>query len=207
MKIIHSINLEKKRLELHIESNVFNEYFANFTGYAKTYPNLPKDMQIGRDGSTVIISLPIPILDFSSMNDVQEGIQRIGIEKESTKSLTETVMTLISKFFWMANRHMNQTREFLPLFGYPEEELKNDVLTAMENKRNLLLIENYSDYLDFSSSEKSPEDYYKVAFNQYLINYEDNKSEYCDVVSMIQMGKFEEWREIYKPKLKYTEWF
>jgi hypothetical protein len=207
MKIIHSINLEKKRLELHVESNVFNEYYANFTGYAKTYPNLPKGMQIGRDGSTVIISLPIPVLDFSSTNDMQEGIQRIGIEKESTKSLTETVMTLISKFFWMANRHMNQTREFLPLFGYPEEDLKMDVLTAMENKRNLLLIENYSDYLDFSKSEKSPEDYYKVAFNQYLINYETNKSEYSDVVSMLMLGKFDEWREIYKPKLKYTEWF
>ena len=47
----------------------------------------------------------------------------------------------------------------------------------------------------------------KYEFNQHLIDFEKNKSEYADFVLLVRAGKLDEIRKLYKNKLKKTSWF
>jgi hypothetical protein len=117
------------------------------------------------------------------------------------------VLGIARKFVMGAIRHCTKSIEFIPLFDftgdvrdYSFEEMKTDVVEAIKNKRSLCIIDKFQAYLDNRKDQK-------YEFNQYLIDFNSNPSEYSDFVLMVRNDKLSELRKIYKNKLKRTSWF
>ena len=108
-------------------------------------------------------------------------------------------MGFIYNFTDKVVKNMDKTRECLPLRGYPEEELKKDIVKALNAKRDLLIIDTFQAWVKgMRTGERS--------YNQYLVKYKTQQSEYSDIVLMIVNGKFKEWRKKYKGQLKKVDW-
>lgn len=202
MKIATSIDFSRKRLVISITSNLFTDYYPHFEGLVKDSSGnkLPDKTEVIRQGKdTAMLSFPIPMSPETVRGPGDEGgdeqVQKIGVPMD----LYNSVMGFIYLFTDKAIKNMDKTREYLPLKGYPEEELKKDVIEALDNKRDLLIIDTYSAWINgMKTGERS--------FNQYLVKYKTQKSEYCDIVLMIMTGKFKEWRKKYKPQLTKVNW-
>jgi hypothetical protein len=117
------------------------------------------------------------------------------------------VLDIARKFVMGAIKHCTKSIEFIPLFdftgdirNYSFEEMKTDIIEAVKNKRNLCIIDKFQAYLDNQKDQK-------YEFNQYLIDFNSNPSEYSDFVLMVQNNNLSELRKIYKTKLKRTSWF
>ena len=113
----------------------------------------------------------------------------VGIDRDDM----DGIMEIINKFTNSAIRKELKQTEFIPLEGYEEDLLKEDIKTAVQNKRNLCIIDTYESYL------KNEEDR-KYEYNQYRVDYGTN--EYSDVAILIATGKLSEVRKLYKKKLK-----
>lgn len=200
MKIQTSIDFSRKRLVISITSNLFTDYYPHFEGLVNNDAGrkLPDKTEVIRQGrDTAMLSFPIPMAPetMKSGENDEEQVQKIGVPMD----LYNSVMGFIYLFTDKAIKDMDKTREYLPLKGYPEEELKNDVIKALDAKRDLLIIDTYSSWINgMKTGERS--------FNQYLVKYKTQKSEYCDIVLMIMNGKFKEWRKKYKPQLTKVCW-
>lgn len=202
MKITTSIDFSRKRLVISITSNLFTDYYPHFEGLVKDSSGnkLPDKTEVIRQGKdTAMLSFPIPMSPETMKSGGDEGgdeqVQKIGVPMD----LYNSVMGFIYLFTDKAIKNMDKTREYLPLKGYPEEELKKDVIEALNKKRDLLIIDTYSAWINgMNTGERS--------FNQYLVKYKTQKSEYCDIVLMIANGKFKEWRNKYKSRLTKVNW-
>ena len=200
MKIQTSIDFSRKRLVISITSNLFTDYYPHFEGLVKDSSGnkLPDKTEVIRQGKdTAMLSFPIPMSPETVKGEEggDEQVQKIGVPMD----LYNSVMGFIYLFTDKAIKNMDKTREYLPLKGYPEEELKKDVVNALKNKRDLLIIDTYSAWINgMNTGERS--------FNQYLVKYKTQQSEYCDIVLMITNGKFKEWRKKYKPQLTQVNW-
>lgn len=201
MKIQTSIDFSRKRLVISITSNLFTDYYPHFEGLVgkESGNKLPDKTEVMRQGKdTAMLSFPIPMAPETVKGGDEDGdnqVQKIGVPMD----LYNSVMGFIYLFTDKAIKNMDKTREYLPLKGYPEEELKNDVIKALESKRDLLIIDTYSAWINgMKTGERS--------FNQYLVRYKTQQSEYCDIVLMIMNGKFKEWRKKYKSQLTKVCW-
>lgn len=200
MKIQTSIDFSRKRLVISITSNLFIEYYPHFVGMVNddAGKKLPDKTEVVRQGKdTAMLSFPIPMSSemVKGSENGDDQVQKIGVPMD----LYSSVMGFIYLFTDKAIKNMDKTREYLPLKGYPEEELKNDVIKALNAKRDLLIIDTYSAWINgMKTGERS--------FNQYLVKYKTQKSEYCDIVLMIMNGNFKEWRKKYKPQLTQVSW-
>ena len=106
-------------------------------------------------------------------------------------------MKTVYNFVIGAIRHEYKKTEFIPLEGYPIENMQKEVPEAVKNKRRLCIIKDYDEFLN---AEKTS----KPIYHQYII--EPGSSEYADVVIMIYKGDLEQIRKIYKDKLKLEDW-
>jgi hypothetical protein len=201
MKIQTSIDFSRKRLVISITSNLFTDYYPHFEGLVgkESGNKLPDKTEVVRQGKdTAMLSFPIPMSPETAKIGDEVGdnqVQKIGVPMD----LYNSVMGFIYLFTDKVIKNMDKTREYLPLKGYPEDELKKDVIKALEAKRDLLIIDTYSAWINgMKTGERS--------FNQYLVKYKTQKSEYCDIVLMIMNGKFKEWRKKYKPQLAKVCW-
>ena len=201
MKIQTSIDFSRKRLVISITSNLFTDYYPHFEGLVgkESGNKLPDKTEVVRQGKdTAMLSFPIPMSPETVKGGDEDGdnqVQKIGVPMD----LYNSVMGFIYLFTDKAITIMDKTRDYLPLKGYPEEELKNDVVNALKNKRDLLIIDTYSAWINgMKTGERS--------FNQYLVRYKTQQSEYCDIVLMIMNGKFKEWRKKYKSQLTKVCW-
>jgi hypothetical protein len=202
MKISTSIDFSRKRLVVSVTSNLLIDYYPNFEGLAKSSSGkrLPDKTEVTRESSdTAMLSFPIPLPSEPPAGpfggEGEEQVQKIGVPMD----LYSSVMGFIYLFTDKAIKAMDKCREYLPLKGYPEDKLQEDVKRALETGKDLLIVDTYQAWLDgMKRGERS--------FNQYLIKYKTDKSEYCDVVLMIMNGKFKEWRKKYKSQLKQTNW-
>ena len=165
MKIATSIDFSRKRLVISITSNLFTDYYPHFEGLVKDSSGnkLPDKTEVVRQGKdTAMLSFPIPMSPETVKGPGDEGgdeqVQKIGVPVD----LYNSVMGFIYLFTDKAIKNMDKTREYLPLKGYPEEELKKDVIEALDNKRDLLIIDTYSAWIN---GIKTGERY----FNQYLV--------------------------------------
>ena len=209
MTINNEVDLPRKRFVVNIVSNIFQGYFPHFEGLIKKrkskLPPGTECVQISPD--TVQVSFPISIDSAENIDDPRNGdIRKIGISVPAEK--VEAVMKFVSAFLNRVVMDMCKHREFLPLTGYPEKSLVEDVKEALSNKRDLIIIDTYQAYLDSKLKAKSAQEdeETKIRFNQVHLKYKEDKSEYCDVVCMLTSGNFKEWRKTYTPKLVSTDW-
>lgn len=202
MKIAQSIDFSRKRLVISITSNLFTDYYPHFEGLVRdsSGKKLPDKTEVVRQGrDTAILSFPIPMtpetVKGGEDSNGEDQVQKIGVPMD----LFNSVMGFIYNFTDKAVKNMDKTRECLPLRGYPEEELKNDVIKALNAKRDLLIIDTFQAWVKgMRTGERS--------YNQYLVKYKTQQSEYSDIVLMIVNGKFKEWRKKYKGQLKKVDW-
>lgn len=194
MKIESSIDFEKKVIVVNVTGNIICDFYSNFVGLAKSNSDLPQNMEIVRTRADSL-TINIPTMMFSPDENSDGDVKRVVVPVSSISPLIE----FINMFARVALKHLTMKREFLPLHGYPEEKLQADVLAALDNKRDLVIIDKYSSYL---RNQKET----TWCFNQKVVRFEENKSEYCDIVLLLQTGQFSEFRRRYKNQLTYCEW-
>jgi hypothetical protein len=200
MRIQSSLDGESQQLILSVTSNLIEKFYPNLCGLIKNTGNLPHGIQISRkDKTTAVVSFPVPQ---DSIVPVDGNPQMKGVNS----TVFAPVIMLIREFTNLSLRNLTKKREFLPLNGYPEEDLQKDVIACLKAKRDIVIIDEYQAYLDSQNPEKLVNGS-AYSFNQYVLSYEEDASEYCDVAIMIERGYFKEWRKIYSKKLVHTDWF
>ena len=198
MRIQSTLDGENQQLILSVTSNLIEKFYPNLCGLVKNTGNLPQGIQISRkDKKTAIVSFPVPQ---ESVVPMEGNPQLKGVNS----AVFTPVIMMIREFTNLGLRNLTKRREFLPLNGYPEEDLQKDVIACLKAKRDIVIIDEYQAYLDNMDPTKASGAY---SFNQYVLSYEEDASEYCDVAIMIERGHFKEWRKIYSEKLVRTDWF
>lgn len=197
MRIQSSLDGESQQLVMSVTSNLIEKFYPNLCGLIKNTKNLPSGLQISRkDKNTAVVTFPVPKEHMMSV----EGNPQV---KSVSSAVFNPVIMVIKEFTNLGLRNLTKRREFLPLEGYPEEDLQKDMKACLEAKRDIVIIDNYQSYLDNMESISGG----SYSFNQCVLGYTENASEYCDVAIMIERGRFKEWREIYSKKLEKTDWF
>lgn len=188
MKVENDSDREKMEVVINIQCNLFKKYYPNFVGILEKNKNdIPKGFSVRQASSdTAKISFPIP-----EGTTIAKGGGSFAVNLMS-------LMDVINKFAGTALRYELEHTEFIPINGYPLEDLKKDIVASVKNKRNLCILGDYAEYL---SMEKE----HKYQFHQVYVNY--GTSDWADIVLMILEGDMEKMRELYTPKLEFTEWY
>lgn len=191
--IVPSYNPISGNLEITIELNLFVKYFSNFEGMILMDQELSeKGFKVKQTNSTTaVVSVPIDPSLASPPNE--EGVGQIRAEGTGLKALYK----LLNSFVNSAIKKELRITEFIPLHGYPVEDLQKDIVAAVTGKRNLCIIGEYSEYLEKQKSGN-------FSYHQYVI--EHGTEEYVDAAILIKDGDMETLRKLYEPKLVYTEW-
>ncbi|MBP3732260.1 MAG: hypothetical protein J6I84_03355 [Bacilli bacterium] len=193
MNIQPGYDPDKKRIVLNIELNLLSRYFNNFSGMILEDTGIPKDTEVEQLGATTArITFPVD----PSQNIVKkiENGMSIGVNMETM----EVFQKIINSFIGSALRKELKTTEFIPLNGYPAENLKEDIQAAVKNKRKLCIIQDFSEYQ--AMSEKNG----KYVFHQYMV--EHGTHEYTEVAILLYQEKLDELKKIFEGKLKLTNW-
>ena len=188
MKVENDFDREKMEVVINIQCNLFKKYYSNFVGILeKNKDDIPKGFSVRQASSdTAKISFPIP-----EGTTIAKGGGSFAVNLMS-------LMDVINKFAGTALRYELEHTEFIPINGYPLEDLKKDIVASVKNKRNLCILGDYAEYL---SMEKE----HKYQFHQVYVNY--GTPDWADIVLMILEGDMEKMRELYTPKLEFTEWY
>lgn len=182
-----SFNPADKKFQVVVDTKLVDKYFANLSGLVKKTSDLPGDVVIEK------VNPKKALITFST--DIsQEDIE--NDEKVKMKPVNELMKTLYN-FIVGAIRHEYKQTEFIPLSGYPIENMQKEIGAAVKNKRRLCIIKDYDEFLN---AEKTS----KPVYHQYVV--EPDSSEYADVVIMIYKGDVEQLNKIYKNKLKLEDW-
>lgn len=189
MKVINEFDRDKMEIVVKIQSNLLKKYYPNFVGFVeKKKDKMPIGYSVQQSSSdTAKISFPIP--DDTKISN-SEGVGRFAVNLTS-------LMGVIDNFAGTALRYELEHTEFIPINGYPLEDLKKDIQASVKNKRNLCVLNDYVEYLNMEKE-------HKYQFTQRYVDY--GTSEWSDLVLMILEGDMEKIREIYTPKLVFTEW-
>ena len=91
-----------------------------------------------------------------------------------------------------------KTSEFIPLSGISVETLKSDVVDAVKDKRDLVIVDTYNNCMKFILEKVT------TIINQYRIPY--MSEEYSDTVLYVYEGNIKKLRELYKDKLMTVDW-
>jgi hypothetical protein len=191
--IVPSYNPISGNLEITIEMNLLKKYFPNFEGL------ISMDEELSQKGctatqtssTTALVSLPV---DKSMTTPPDEnGMGRINADESGVVSLFKVLNSFVNS----AIKKELRITEFIPLHGYPVEDLQTDIEAAVKAKRNLCIIGEYEEYLERQRSGN-------FSYHQYMIDY--GTEEYVDAAILIKDGKLDELRKLYEPKLVYTEW-
>jgi hypothetical protein len=185
---------EKRCVTLNVESNLLRKYFSNFSGMIVDDPGVPKNTEVTQiDEVTAQISFPID--DKSVVKMVTDNKMSIGIDPSSLS----VFQTIINSFIGSALKKELKTTEFIPLYGYPKENLKVDIQEAVKNKRKLCIIKDYSEYLEMSEGKTN-----KYIFHQIFVEF--GTHEYTEAAILLYNEKLEELREMFEDSLKLEDW-
>ena len=131
----------------------------------------------------------------------KDNIRRVNDETASVRfdnvSGLKALYSVLNSFTRVALKKELSTTEFIPLNGYPVEDLQKDIQVAVKAKRKLCIIDEYSEYLRMQKENK-------LVYRQYVVDY--GTSEYADTVLMILDGNMSELRDKYLSRLERTEW-
>lgn len=205
IKVLTSLNGENGDIKISINTTLLKQYYPNLKGITLNHKDCPKDLKVERvDSTTAMITFSSGLSSDDLGQPNEDGM--IGIPTEHAMKI-QKVSNIIKEFLDSAIKHCIKTTEFIPLYdfsgdkrNYSFEEMQEDVITAMKNKRNLCVIDKFQDYLDNNVVQK-------YCFNQHMIDYNKNADEYVDFILLVKAGKLKELREMYSGKLTKTEWF
>lgn len=187
VNIVPGVDPENNKVILNVTTNLLGDYFNNFVGYLKKCSSMPSDLEVSKkDENTAIVQFSMPENSVIKKIDEQRSAVRVDLGDANTA---------INGFIKAALKYKLRRTEFIPLTGYPLEDLREDVKSAIKNKRNFCILETYQEYLENNK---------EFSFNQYYINY--GTSEYSDVAISIMNGEMDELRDVLVPKLKQTTW-
>jgi hypothetical protein len=138
MNVQPGYNPEKRRITLSVETYLMMRYFNNFSGMVTENPGVPKDTEVEWfNDRTAIITFPID--NGGSIIKASENKMAIGINENSMN----VFQGIINSFLECALKRELKTTEFIPLHGYPKEELQKDIQEAVKNKRKLCIIKDF----------------------------------------------------------------
>lgn len=195
-------------LLLKVESPLAIKYFVNLEGMVKNSGSNYKNLNIEKtaEGATITFtpkSGPIKVNpeDRPSINASS------AIDREDF-NLLSAMNDVVKRFYYAANVHMWKTTEIIPILNfesgvagekaYSLEELKSDLVEAMKNKRDLFIIDNYSNYISNNINGGTVDPIY----SHYLISYNTMKNEYVDFVLAVMSGDLDSVRKKYIPLLE-----
>lgn len=192
MNVSPGYDPQKKRIIITVESNLLNKYFPNFSGMVMSDSGVPKNTEVDQSSpTTAIISFPSPL--GSPVKKLDEERSAIAIDSR----IIEKFNDIINNFIRCAIRRKLRTTEFIPLSGYPVEDLKKDIQEAVKNKRSLCIIKNYDEYLAMENNQK-------YVFHQYEIEY--GTKDYTEAAILLYQGSMEELREMFEGRLELEDW-
>jgi hypothetical protein len=191
MNIQTGFDAENSRLVISFNTNLLLKYYPNFYGLLNKETQVPSGLSISKSGkNTALITFPV---GKGQIGDKENDRVYLAIDKNKLTN----IMNVINRFITGAIRKELNTTEFLPLEGYPEGDIKTDVVKAVEGKRNFCIIDTYENYLKQCKDRE-------YNYNQYMVEY--GTDEYYDVAIMIETGEFKDLVEKYKSKLDKTSW-
>ena len=194
MKFTQTFNPDSNKVVFILETNLLNRYFPNLKGLVEGDKNVPSDIEVEQKNSnTALISFSPGPESTQQKTEGSNSSYRIAIDSRKVDSINR----VLSKFTRCALKKELQTTEFVPLKGYPEENLKEEIIGALKGKRKLCILRDYDEYL--SMQEKS-----LYVFHQYILEYGTN--EYVDAILYIRNGNLKKLRELYSDKLVLTDW-
>ena len=134
MNVVPGDNPDKRRITLSVETYLMTRYFQNFSGMVIDNPGVPKDTEVEWfNNRTALITFPID--NGGSIIKASENKMAIGINENSMN----VFQGIINSFIECALRKELKTTEFIPLHGYPKEDLQKDIQEAVKNKRKLCI--------------------------------------------------------------------
>lgn len=183
-----------KKMIIEFKNGLLENYFdvlENCVKESKSRGILPDDLEVQNlEDSRCLITFHIDLPEAQGMKDGQ----RIGT---LPKDMTNKISGVIEDFRKKAIKEEFTTTEFIPLAGYPLEELQKDIHEAIKNKRNFCVVDNYAEYLKFADGKTT-------SLNQSKVRYLSN--EYSDTAIYIYEGNLKKLRELYKDKLSVVDW-
>ncbi len=195
MNIQTSFTPEGELVTINVETNLLSKYFSNFKGLIKNDPDSPAGIDVERLTTTSAL-ITFPIDKVGKIQKVDENRMAVAIDS----SLMEKLNEIINLFVNCALRKEFNSTEFIPLSGYPVENLIEDIQGAVKNKRNLCIIDEYSEYLKMQKDKRSGE----FKLNQVMVEY--GTSEYSECAILLYNGNLEELKNKYQDKLVYKSW-
>lgn len=191
MNITNSYNPEEKRVLVFVESNLLRDYFSNFSGLI-IKNNKINDLKVEKlDKNKAMISFPLP--REASVMRVSEEKMAVSMPMNLIEELTKT----IDKFAGAAIRKKLRSVEFLPLSGYPEEDLKKDIEAGIKGKRHFCVIRDYKEYLEMEKQNK-------YDFDQILIHFGTN--DYANFALDLWKGDIKGLQERLDPLFEKYDW-
>lgn len=185
---------EKRCVTLSVESNLLKKYFSNFSGMIVDDPGVPKNTEVIQINE-VTAQISFPVDDKSVVKMVSDNKMSIGIDPNSIN----VFQTIINSFVSSALKKELKTTEFIPLYGYPKENLKVDIQEAVKNKRNLCIIKDYSEYLAMSEGKTN-----MYIFHQKIVEF--GTPDYTEAAILLYNEKLEELRDTFEESLVLEDW-
>jgi len=181
MKVTSEFSKEQLVLNIQVQCNLLRKYYKNFVGLLKEDSTVPEGYSVTQLGpDTAMVSVPI-----TTHTDEAVGFN------------VAPIMGVIDRFANSALRYELEHTEFIPLTGYPEENLKTDIKTSVSKKRNLCIIKDYAEYLRMESE-------HKYIFNQLYVKF--GTDEWAEIVLSILGGELDILRSKLQQRLVVTEW-
>lgn len=195
MKFTQTFNPDNNKVVFIIETNLLNRYFPNLKGLVENDKDVPSDIEVvQRNSNTALISFsPGPESNIQKSETGGSGAFRIAIDSRKVDSINK----VLNKFTRCALKKELSTTEFVPLKGYPEENLKEEIILALKGKRKLCILKDYDEYLNMQEKDM-------YVFHQYILEYGTN--EYIDAILFIHNGNMKKLKELYGDKLVLTDW-
>lgn len=190
MRVTPDFNSQTLTMTLTVESSLMNKYFANFKGMVMKQNSISGLEVNQKSKNAATITFPLPK---DSMPKPFGGMMSISLNGNDLAQLK----SVFDEFEVIARNRERRNIEFIPLDGYSFDEMSEEIKEAVTNKKDLMIIKDFS---EFQKSEKTG----KCNFNQYRLDY--GTSEYADAVIMIWKKQKEALRKMYQDKLVYTEW-
>lgn len=168
---------------------------------------LPDDYKVEENPAGImVIFLPFTIdkdeIAKNSMykEEISEGVVRVGMamkseDAEKLHGCLEKVVALVQEFENGAMTNETKNLEFLPISGYPVEELKKDAKAAYDNKRDFCVIDTMESYQEFEKT---------ATLNQAIYKY--GTDDYNNILLAALSGDVEELKKLTNGVLRKKEW-
>ena len=194
---------KKKRFVFQYKSKFLKKYPTKFDSRLGDLGDEVMIQKYSEDKTFCEISVPLEV-DSKNIhhqtNDEGEktGMIKIGIDPESAEELREYSEQIQKRIFDFEKEVvMEETSgiEFIPLEGYPVEDLQREIVEALEKKRDFCVIDTFDSYLNFINTLSLNQAYYKYDTDMYY-----------NIFLAIRGGDIDELKKLTQKSLKRKDW-